>query len=110
MKKQQEAANEEARLALQDYEKSQNAELTESNHSLATNGRRVFGNAKKETKQSKRRAKPEVEYNSSDSEYEVETKDIVDLEHHDNFKDVNIDGALFHEGTDNSATCVFKVT
>lgn len=110
MKKKQEAANEEARQALQEYEMSLNPELTESTHSLATNGRRIFGNVKKEIHESKRRAKPEVEYNSSDSEYEVETKDNVDLERCDNFKDVNIDAALFQEETDNTATSVFKVT
>ncbi|CAM8897049.1 unnamed protein product [Rhodiola kirilowii] len=108
LKKQQEAANEEARLALQDFEKSSNTEGAESTLIPVTNGRRVFGNAKKESQPSKRRAKPEVEYHSSDSEYEIETKDFVDSEHLDKPKDVNIDAAFFHEETDNNATSVFK--
>uniref|UniRef100_A0A7N0TJL1 Uncharacterized protein n=1 Tax=Kalanchoe fedtschenkoi TaxID=63787 RepID=A0A7N0TJL1_KALFE len=108
LKKQQDTANEEARLAIQDYETLLDTEGKESSTVPVTNGRRVFGNVKKDAQPSKKRVKPKVEYNSSDSEYEVETKDFVDSENLDKLQDVNVDAAFFQTDTSTSLFKNFK--
>lgn len=79
LKKRKEAADEEARLALQDYELSLN-QLEEKNYEESkdnknSSGRMVFGSIKKQAVESTNEVKSDNYYGNSDSEEDLEAKE-----------------------------------
>ncbi|XP_010259528.1 PREDICTED: uncharacterized protein C57A7.06 [Nelumbo nucifera] len=85
LKKRKEAAYEEAKLVLQEYDSSlKQLEDTDelSSPKVDTScGRRVFGMAKKNSQESTNKKKSDNIVNNSDSEDDLEPKENVDVEH-----------------------------
>lgn len=116
LKKRKQAADEEAKLALDEYESSlkQLEDKTEA-ESLKTgnsSGRRVFGAPKKQVQESSTRVKSN-DYANTDSEddFEVQDNDIVALGHGKrNYmpKDVNVDPDLLREESEIGHDQLFK--
>ncbi|KAI3526852.1 hypothetical protein L1887_06118 [Cichorium endivia] len=109
-KKKKEAAEEEARLALQDYE-SEMKQLDgddDSNHNVSLSGRKVFGAQKKQAPQSKKKAKVNTDnyFDNSDSEDD----DMEDVNGRMSYtqKDVNIDPNILREESEIGHDPLFK--
>ncbi|KAF3947043.1 hypothetical protein CMV_026769 [Castanea mollissima] len=113
LKKRKEAAEEEAKLALQDYEVSMkqldDPSGAENSKIKASSGRRVFGAAKIGAPESRDVIKTDNFYANSDSDDDLEAKEnIFDMGkdgRSDMQKDVHVDSVLPHEFRQDS---VFK--
>ncbi|KAK9281752.1 hypothetical protein L1049_004657 [Liquidambar formosana] len=115
LKKRKEAAQEEAKLAFQEYESSLNqlgdTSGAENSQISISGGRRVFGAAKKQVQESTKNTKSDIDYDSSNSEDDFKASENKDIGHDrsDNLrKDVNIDAALLHEDSKIGQDSVFK--
>lgn len=121
MKKRDEAAAEEAKLALEDFE-SLSKQLDGSSRDENTkvgpsSGRMVFNAAGTQAQKSSKtksddRTKADRFYDDSDSENDVEAEDNnddEDIARNDMQKDVNIDPNLFHEVSDVHQDGLLKV-
>lgn len=114
MKKRKDAAYEEAKLALQDYESSLK-QLEEnsgpSSPKISTSsGRRVFGTATKQVQESSNtKIKLDIDNNNSDSEDEFEARESNDVEFEKSEKVVNVDTAILREESEVAHDPVFKV-
>ncbi|KAI3787697.1 hypothetical protein L2E82_00037 [Cichorium intybus] len=112
-KKKKEAAEEEARLALQDYE-SEMKQLDgddDSNHNVSLSGRKVFGAQKKQAPQSKKKAKVNTDnyFDNSDSEDDdADTMEDVNGRMSYTQKDVNIDSNILREESEIGHDPLFK--
>lgn len=108
LKKKKEAAREEAKLALEEYESSLK-QLDDTNEAIVSSGRRVFGAAKKQVQEF--RTKREINYNSSDSEDDFKAKENFDIRHersNDLQKDAEIDANILREESEIDHDSVFK--
>ncbi|CAL5437272.1 unnamed protein product [Camellia sinensis] len=118
LRKRKEVADEEAKLALEEYESSlKQLEDKEVEGKVKTgttkSGRRVFGARKKQVEESSNKNKIKVDnyYGSSDSEDNLEGREGIDAEQDTNnkfLKDVNIDTVLFREESEIGHDPVFK--
>lgn len=115
LKKRKEAADEEARLALEDYESSlkqlEGKGGEQSSDMGALSGRRVFGVPKKQVQETSKKAKTDNYYGDSDSEIDVETKEDGDCEQGNgnlSVREVNIDPDFLREESEISHDPVFK--
>ncbi|ONK62915.1 uncharacterized protein A4U43_C07F9440 [Asparagus officinalis] len=111
LKKQNEAAKEEARLALQEYDSSlghlENDDK-ECSKSKKLSGRKVFGAVKNQPEQPSKRIEPENMRNS-DSEDDFESKEHEDRhEIKSEVNNVHIGSALLDEESDMGQKSVFK--
>lgn len=80
MKKREEAAAEEAKLAIQEFEslsKQLNNSETENIKTETTSGRRTFGGMKKSAPEPRKKTKPEY-YGDTDDEDDTETREGVE--------------------------------
>lgn len=117
MKKRKEAADEEAKVALQEYESSLNQLEDKSNTESLKTGtssgrRRVFGAPKQQVQESSKKIRSDNYYGNTDSEDDFETKDDVDVGHaRRNYlhKDINVDPNVLREESEISHDNVFKV-
>ena len=115
MQKRKETADEEARLALEEYESSLKQlgdnRVVENVKKGTASGRRVFGAAKKHVVDSSNKIKVDNYYGSSDSEDNLEAKEDIDVGQvrSNNFKDINIDTDLLREQSEIGHDSVFKV-
>ncbi|KAM1257364.1 hypothetical protein ACFX15_030720 [Malus domestica] len=121
LKKRNEAAAEEAKLALEEYESWSNP-LEDSSGADNLNvgppsGRMVFNGSKKKAPESSNKTKTDNKmrtdnyYANSDSEDDLEPEENVDVENDrssDFHKDVNISSALLHEDSQNHKDSLFK--
>jgi U3 small nucleolar RNA-associated protein 14 len=116
LKKRKEAADEEAKLALEEYESSLKQQLgdkmvQEKEKSGSTSGKRVFGAPKKKVEESSKKVKVDNYYGSSDSEDNLEAKEDNDAgqDASNNFqKVVNVDPDLLREESEIGHDPVFK--
>ncbi|XP_057963892.1 uncharacterized protein C57A7.06 [Malania oleifera] len=115
LKKRKEAADEEAKLALQEYESSlkqlEGAAGAESPKVASSSGRRVFSAAKKHAQQSSNKIKSEKNYSNSNSEDDIMDEENTDVQHDsgkDLQKDVNIDLDVLREESEIAHDTVFK--
>ncbi|XP_059625658.1 uncharacterized protein C57A7.06 [Cornus florida] len=104
LKKQKEAANEEAKLALQEYESSlkqlEDKSDAESLKTRISSGRRVFGAPKKQVEESNNMIKSDNYFGNSDSEDNFEAKEDINIGRYRSnnlHRDVNIDPDLLRE-------------
>jgi len=110
------AADEEAKLALEEYESSLKQQLgdkmvQEKEKSGSTSGKRVFGAPKKKVEESSKRVKVDNYYGSSDSEDNLEAKEDNDARQDasNNFqKVVNVDPDLLREESEIGHDPLFK--
>lgn len=116
MKKRKEAADEEARLALQDYELSlkqlEDRNEEESGNLHVSSGRRVFGATKKQVQESRDKIRSDNYYGNSDSEEDLESKEGVDDGQDQNNvsqRDVNIDPNVLRDESEIGHDPLFKV-
>ncbi|KAG6647898.1 hypothetical protein CIPAW_07G109900 [Carya illinoinensis] len=117
LKKRKEAADEEAKLALQEYESSlkqmEDSSGAENPKASTSSGRRVFGAAvKTHAPESRNMVKSDTFYANSDSEDDMEAKentaDVGNNKSNDSQKDVHPDSVLPHENTEIVQDSVFK--
>lgn len=117
LKKRKEAADEEAKLALQEFESSlrqmEDSSGAENSKIKASSGRRVFGAAAKmHAPESRNITKSDNFYTNSESEDDLEAKEnIVDVGNNgsdDLHKDVKIDSVLPREHSEICQDSVFK--
>uniref|UniRef100_A0A5B7CB94 U3 small nucleolar RNA-associated protein 14 n=1 Tax=Davidia involucrata TaxID=16924 RepID=A0A5B7CB94_DAVIN len=115
LKKRKEAADEEAKLALQEYESSlkhlEDKSGVEGLKTGTSSGRWVFGAPKKQVEESSKRVKSDHYYGNSDSEDDFEVKEDIDVGHNrtDNLqKDINIDPDLLREESEIGQDPMFK--
>lgn len=115
MKKEKEAAYEEAQLALQEYDSSmrQQDDLngTDSLKQGFLSGRRVFGVAKKQSQEVCNRFKADISGKDHDSDEEFEPKENVDMGNEEKVslqKDVRVDPSLLLEESDIGQGALFK--
>ncbi|KAK2965173.1 hypothetical protein RJ640_019928 [Escallonia rubra] len=115
LRKRKEAADEEAKLALQEYESSlqqlKGKSEAESKKMGTLSGRRAFGTESKKVQQSSSKIKSDNFYSNSDSEDDIEVNEDVDVgQGKRNFthKDVNIDPDLLREDSEVGHDPVFK--
>ena len=116
LKKRKEAIDEEAKLALEEYESSlkqlEDKRVEEKEKSGSTSGRRVFGARKKQIEESSNQNQVDNYYGSSDSEDDVKSKQGIDAgeDKSNNFqKDVKIDPDLLREESEIGHDNLFKV-
>lgn len=116
MKKEKEAAYEEAQLALQEYDSSmrQQDDLngTDSLKQGLSSGRRAFGVANKQSQEVCDRFKADVSGKDQDSDEEFEPKENVDMGNEEKVslqKDVRVDPSLLLEESDIGQGALFKV-
>lgn len=115
LKKRKEAADEEARLALQDYELSlkqledKNTEDSENLH--VSSGRRVFGATKRQVQEFKDKNNSDNYYGNSDSSEDLEAmgreEDGMD-KNNDSQRDVNINPDVLREESEIGHDPIFK--
>ncbi|KAA8539257.1 hypothetical protein F0562_025949 [Nyssa sinensis] len=115
LKKRKETADEEAKLALQEYESSlkhmEDKNGIEGQKTGTSSGRRVFGAPKKKVEESSKRIKADNYYGNSDSENDFEVKEDFDVGHNriDNLqKDINIDPDLLCDKSEIGQDPMFK--
>ncbi|XP_058202992.1 uncharacterized protein C57A7.06 [Rhododendron vialii] len=115
LKKRKEAADEEAKLALEEYESTLkqlgDKTVQEKVKSGTTTGRRVFGAPKKKVEESSKKVKVDNYYGNSDSEDNLEAKEDIDAgqDGSSNFqKGVNVDPDLLREESEIGHDPVFK--
>ncbi|KAL3531478.1 hypothetical protein ACH5RR_010800 [Cinchona calisaya] len=115
LKKRKEAADEEARLALRDYELSlkqlENKNEEESENLHVSSGRRVFGGTKKQVQESRDKINSDNYYGNSDSEGDLEAMEGVDDgrgQNNDYQRDVNIDPDVLRDESEIGHDPVFK--
>lgn len=116
MEKRKEAAAEEAKLALQEFDNSlKNLEYSSGSEEpkvASISGRRVFGAAKAQVPDKSNKVESDNFYGNSDSEDDLETRengDMVNNRSNDLQKDVISDPVLIQEDTDTHQESVFKV-
>lgn len=116
MKKRKEAANEEAKLALQEYDLSmkqlEDTSGADISKASASSGRRVFGAAKPQIQRSSTRTKRDIDYGSSSGEDDFKTKENIDIGNersNDSRKDADIDVNLLREESEIGHDPLFKV-
>ncbi|GAB4839846.1 hypothetical protein Ancab_020556 [Ancistrocladus abbreviatus] len=103
MEKRKEAASEEAKLALQEYESLLKQPVDKNGPSLqenASSGRRVFGGDKKPAQESNAMHRSENDHSNSDSEDDSETSQNFNKDHsksNELTKDVAVDLNVFRE-------------
>lgn len=117
MKKRKEAADEEAKVALQEYESSlkqlEDKSDGESQKPSSSSGRRVFGAPKQQVKESSKKIRVDNYYGNSESEDEFETKEDVDLgpaRRNYLHKDINVDPNVLREESEITHDSMFKVS
>ncbi|OVA12705.1 Small-subunit processome [Macleaya cordata] len=115
LKKSKEAADEEAKLALEEYESSlrqlEDMNGAESPKKATSSGRRVFGAAKKQSDDLSNKIKSNSIGRDSGSEDELSIKEDGDVGSDRNVvsqKDVHIDPVILHEGSDIGQEPLFK--
>ncbi|KAI3464323.1 hypothetical protein Pfo_020986 [Paulownia fortunei] len=115
LKKRKEAADEEAKLALEEYESSlkqlEDKSASGSHDRGASSGRRVFGVPKMVVNETRKKEKSDNYYGNSDSENDVEAKEDDVIEHNQNDKslrETDIDPNLLREEFDISHASIFK--
>lgn len=115
MKKRKEEAEEEAKLALKEYESSlkqlEDTDVAENTQVGNVSGRRVFGASKTQVTEPNNKKKLDNAYGSSDSEDEFrDIEDNTGLGRTNVVqKDVNIKSVLFSEDSENRQDSEFKV-
>lgn len=116
MKKREEAAAEDAKLALQEFEslskQLNNSAETENVNTGTTSGRRTFGAMKKPAPEPKNKMKSENYYGGSDGEDDNEAREDVDAGDHkssSSIVDVNIVSDIICEDSKRHQNSVFKV-
>lgn len=116
LKKRKEAADDEAKLALEEYESTLkqlgDKTVQEKVKSGTTSGRRVFGAPKKKVEESSKKVKVDNYYGNSDSEDNLEAKEDIDAGQDGSSifqKGVNVDPDLLREESEIRHDPVFKV-
>ena len=119
LQRRKEAADEEAKLALEEYESSlQQLDDNSIGKKIKTEGtgggRRVFGASRKRVEEIGKKAKVDNYYGNSDSEDNLEAKEGADIaieqDRRNNFqKDVNIDPDFLREESQIDHDHLFKV-
>lgn len=115
LKKRKEAADDEAKLALEEYESTLkqlgDKTVQEKVKSGTTSGRRVFGAPKKKLEESSKKVKVDNYYGNSDSEDNLEAKEDIDAGQDGSSifqKGVNVDPDLLREESEIGHDPVFK--
>ncbi|KAL8482488.1 hypothetical protein ACS0TY_028602 [Phlomoides rotata] len=115
LKKKKEAADEEAKLALEEYESSlmqlENKSAAASSDKDASSGRKVYGVPKKTVKETKKKDKLNNYYGNSDSESDVEAKEddaTQDDQTEKSLREPDIDPSLLREEFGFGHESVFK--
>ncbi|KAJ8439499.1 hypothetical protein Cgig2_007016 [Carnegiea gigantea] len=114
LEKRKEAANEEAKRALEEYGsslKQRASKAAKGQEDGTSSGRRVFGAPQKQTEQANFKQRSDVDNYGSDSEDIIEENDSADaghVKHNNSQKDVNIDLDVLCEGLDSRHDSVFK--
>lgn len=112
LEKKKAAAEEEAKLALQEYEASLKQPEDKNNlETAASCGRRVFGAPKQQIQYSSEKVKSNNYYGNTDSEDDVETKEDVDARHaRKSFvhKDVTVDPSVLRDKSQIGHDDLFK--
>lgn len=115
MKKREEAAAEEAKLAIQEFEslsKQLNNSETENINTETTSGRRTFGAMKKSAPEPRKKTKSEY-YGDTDGEDDTEAREAVEYDGDNNnsslFADANIGSDILCEDSKKHQNSVFKV-
>ncbi|KAF8401450.1 hypothetical protein HHK36_012389 [Tetracentron sinense] len=115
LKKRKDAAYEEAKLALQEYESSlmqlEDTTGAESPKIDTSSGRRVFGVAKKQSQELSSKINSNNNGGNSDSEDDFKAEESVDVGHDNSsasLKDAHINPILLHEGSGIGHEPVFK--
>lgn len=114
LEKRKEAANEEAKHALEEYEsslKQRDSKAAKGQKDGISSGRRVFGAPQKQTEQANFKQRSDVDNYGSDSEDIIEENDNADaghVKHNNSQKDVNIDLDVLREGLDSCHDSVFE--
>ncbi|XP_022149059.1 U3 small nucleolar RNA-associated protein 14 homolog A [Momordica charantia] len=115
MKKREEAAAEEAKLALQEFEslskQLNNSAETENINTGTTSGRRTFGAMKKPAPEPRNKMKSENYYGDTDGEDDNEAREEVDAGDHKSSSpvvDVNIGSDIIYEDSKRHQHSVFK--
>lgn len=116
LKKRKEEADEEAKLALQEYESSlkqmEDSSGAESPKLKSTSGRRVFGAAKTHAPKSRNRVKADNFYANSDSDDDLEARenpvDVGNSKSNDLQKDAYVDSVPPRENSEIHEDSVFK--
>lgn len=116
MKKREEAAAEEAKLAIQEFEsfsKQLNNSETENMNTETTSGRRTFGAMKKSAPKPKKKMESDNYYGDSDGEDDTEATEGADDAGDDKnsslIVDANIGSDILCEDSERHHTSVFKV-
>ncbi|XP_009417726.2 uncharacterized protein C57A7.06 [Musa acuminata AAA Group] len=113
LKKRQEAAEEEARIALHEYDASlrqlENENDVESPKSTKVSGRKVFGPPINKTQESSSRKESYNADKSSDSEDDFESVDCVDVGHEvkNHSQELHL-GAALHDDPEKTHDSIFK--
>lgn len=115
MKKREEAAAEEAKIAIQEFEslsKQLNNSETENIDTETNSGRRTFGSMKKSAPEPRKKTKSEY-YGDTDDEDDTEAREAVEYDGDNNksslFADANIDSDILCEDSKTHQNSVFKV-
>ncbi|PSR89519.1 Small-subunit processome, Utp14 protein [Actinidia chinensis var. chinensis] len=113
LQKRKETADEEAKLALEEYESSlkqlEGKRVIENVKKGTASGRRIFGAAKKHVEDSSNKIKVDNYYGSSDSEDNLEAQEDIDVDRSNNFKDeINFDPDLLREESEIGHDSFFK--
>lgn len=115
MKKREEAAAEEAKLAIQEFEslsKQLNNSEIENMDTETTNGRRTFGSMKKSAPEPRKKTKSEY-YDDTEDEDDTQAGEAVGYDGDNNksslFADANIDSDILCEDSKTHQNSVFKV-
>nr|CAD1833286.1 unnamed protein product [Ananas comosus var. bracteatus] len=114
LKKRQEAAYEEARLALQEYDASlrqfEDGDVEESQRSLKIKGKRAFGPKNQPQESNKRTKLDDVERSSdSEDEYEAAEQARVGSEVNNKSDEVHLGTALLDDEPETAQGAVFKM-
>ncbi|KAI8574762.1 hypothetical protein RHMOL_Rhmol01G0378900 [Rhododendron molle] len=116
LKKRKEAADDEAKLALEEYASTLkqlgDKRVQEKVKSGTTSGRRVFGAPKKKVEESSKKVKLDNYYGNSDSEDNLEAKEDIDAGQDGSSifqKGVNVDPDLLREESEIGHDPVFKM-
>ncbi|XP_057484168.1 uncharacterized protein LOC130770666 [Actinidia eriantha] len=113
LQKRKETADEEAKLALEEYESSlkqlEGKRVVENVKKGTASGRRIFGAAKNYVEDSSNKIKVDNYCGSSDSEDNLEAKEDIDADRSNNFKDeINFDPDLLREESEIGHDSFFK--
>ncbi|KAL0326381.1 UNVERIFIED_CONTAM: putative protein C57A7.06 [Sesamum radiatum] len=115
LKKRKEAADEEAKLAVEEYESSlkqlEDPSASGSCERGASSGRRVFGVPKKVVNETSKKVKSDNYYGNSDSEDDVEAQEDIVIENNQNDKslrEADIDPSLLREEFEINHDSLFK--